>query len=128
MVQVQVPETPRKRGRKRGSETPGTPTPVKKTKATPEKGTPKKGAMRPIPASFEEAGPEDRLLIQMKDKENKTWAEIREAWESLTGLQVGGSTLQVRYARLKANFFTWTAQDVSISASAQLRTRGSLAH
>ncbi|GAD94507.1 conserved hypothetical protein [Paecilomyces variotii No. 5] len=110
-LMVQVPVTPKKRCRNRESETPNTPTPVKKGKATPGKGTPKKGTMRPIPSSFEEAGPEDRLLIQMKDKENKSWAEIKEAWASLTGLQVGGSTLAVRYTRLKANFFTWTAQD-----------------
>ncbi|KAJ9200594.1 hypothetical protein DTO164E3_1352 [Paecilomyces variotii] len=99
LVSVQVPRTPQKRGRKRGSETaPDTPTPVKKAKAT-------------IPTSYEEAGREDRLLLQMKDKENKTWSEIREAWFGLTGVQVGGSTLPIRYARLKANFITFTPDD-----------------
>lgn len=108
MVCVQVPQTPRKRGRKRASETaPDSPTPVKKAKATPEK--------RTIPTSYEEAGREDRLLLQMKDKENKTWSEIREAWFGLTGVQVGGSTLSIRYARLKANFVTFTPNDVSVT-------------
>ncbi|KAJ9267191.1 hypothetical protein DTO195F2_424 [Paecilomyces variotii] len=104
LVCVQAPQTPRKRGRKRASETaPDSPTPVKKAKATPEK--------RTIPTSYEEAGREDRLLLQMKDKENKTWSEIREAWFGLTGVQVGGSTLSIRYARLKANFVTFTPND-----------------
>ncbi|KAL1851577.1 hypothetical protein Plec18170_006396 [Paecilomyces lecythidis] len=111
LMTPQTPQNPRKGGRKRGSEAPGTPTPVKKTKATPEKGTPKKGAMRPIPASFEEAGPEDRLIIQMRDNEGKSWAEIRETWTAMTGIQVGGSTLSNRYIRLKANFVAWTAEE-----------------
>lgn len=51
----------------------------------------------------------------MKDKDNKTWEEIREAWSAMTGKQVGASTLPVRYQRLKANFMAFTAEDVSIT-------------
>ncbi|KAJ9300875.1 hypothetical protein DTO271G3_2039 [Paecilomyces variotii] len=112
LVSVQVPQTPHKRGRKRASETaPDSPTPVKKAKATPEK--------RAIPTSYEEAGRDDRLLIQLKDNENKTWSEIREAWIRMTGIQVAGGTLQNRYARLKANFITFTPNDCAIILETQ---------
>ncbi|KAJ9409641.1 hypothetical protein DTO045G8_2567 [Paecilomyces variotii] len=104
LVSVQVPGTPQKRGRKRGSETaPDSPTPVKKAKATPEK--------RAIPTSYEQVGRDDRLLLHMKDKENKTWPEITEAWVAMTGIQVSDSTLRKRYTRLKANFVTFTPDD-----------------
>ena len=52
----------------------------------------------------------------MKDGEGKGWAEIREAWEAMTGDKVGGSTLSGRYARIKANFVIFKKEDVSITS------------
>ena len=56
------------------------------------------------------------MLLRMKD-EGKPWAEIREAWENLTGEKVGGSTLSGRYARIKANFVVFSKNDVSFPPS-----------
>lgn len=51
------------------------------------------------------------MLIRMKE-EGRSWSEIREAWEKITGVQVGGTTLGVRYTRLKANFTVVDDEDV----------------
>ena len=67
----------------------------------------------PIPNSLEEAGAEDRMLLHMRDTENKSWAEINAAWESMTGVKPGASMLNKRYARMKANFAVFPAQHVS---------------
>jgi hypothetical protein len=53
----------------------------------------------------------------MKDEENKPWAEIKEAWEKMTGEKVGGSTLSGRYGRIKANFVILSEGDVSFPVS-----------
>ena len=119
--------TPRKRGRKGAAnnnadapEPEENDTPTKKKRTTPPKAKPasektKKAEMRPMPTSYETASPEDRMLLRMKDDEGKGWAEIREAWEAMTGDKVGGSTLSGRYARIKANFVVFKKEDVSIS-------------
>ncbi|KAK2865229.1 hypothetical protein FQN49_003778 [Arthroderma sp. PD_2] len=123
-----TPVTPRKRGRKpkEATDTSGAitaeeaddeaETPSKKKRGTPAKGTPSKGTpgkagKRPLPNSIEEATDEDKMLLRMKDEENKPWSEIRAAWEEATGEAVGGSTLSGRYQRIKANFTVFTAED-----------------
>lgn len=68
-----------------------------------------------MPTSYENASPEDKMLLRMKDDENKSWAEIRQAWEEMTGEKVGGSTLCGRYGRIKANLMDFTPEDVSFS-------------
>lgn len=52
------------------------------------------------------------MLLRMKE-DGKTWAEIREAWEEMTGDKVGGSTLSGRYTRIKANLVVFHQEDVS---------------
>ncbi|PGH14775.1 hypothetical protein AJ80_05819 [Polytolypa hystricis UAMH7299] len=125
-----TPATPRKRGRKpaaaptaaedgSGEDDAEATTPSKKKRTTPAKsktaaGDKKKAEQRPMPTSYENASPEDKMLLHMKDNENKPWAEIRQAWESMTGEKVGGSTLSGRYARIKANFVTFATEDETI--------------
>lgn len=119
-----TPVTPRKRGRKgkTAGEGVGTvtaeeaddeaETPSKKKRGTPGKGTPGKAGKRALPGSLEEASEEDKMMLRMRDEENKPWSEIRAAWEEITGEAVGGSTLSNRYQRIKANFTVFSAQDV----------------
>jgi hypothetical protein len=52
---------------------------------------------RPIPRSYDECDEADKALLDMRDKENKTWKEIRAMWEELTGQKTGTSTLPNRY-------------------------------
>lgn len=53
-------------------------------------------------ASWEEVGPEDRMLFTMKEA-GESWQSIREAWKGLTGTETGKSTLPNRYSRIKGN-------------------------
>lgn len=48
----------------------------------------------------------------MKDVEGGSWADINSAVREITGVQVGGSTLAVRYARIKANMQVFEKSDV----------------
>lgn len=84
---------------------------MKKSKKSPSKKT---SVLGPVPASYEEAGPEDRLILRMKETEGKSWNEIQKAIEEMTGGRLGGSTLRVRYTKLKANFVVFEKEDVSI--------------
>lgn len=52
---------------------------------------------RPIPRSYDECDEADKALLDMRDKEKKTWKEIRAMWEELTGQKTGTSTLPNRY-------------------------------
>ncbi|KAK2798934.1 hypothetical protein FQN50_008665 [Emmonsiellopsis sp. PD_5] len=116
-----TPATPRKRGRKPATEKATSEdgddeeSPTKKARGGAakaggsEKG--KKPGSRPMPTSYENASPEDRMLLRMKDEEGKPWGEIRAAWEEMTGEKVGGSTLSGRYARIKANFVVFNPDD-----------------
>ncbi|RMZ00985.1 hypothetical protein D0860_07792 [Hortaea werneckii] len=91
-------------------------TPKKKAKPTPKtpgskgnkSGTPKKVT---IPRSYDECGPADRQLLDMRDS-GSSWSEIRTAWEKLTGEKTGSSTLPNRYVRLKSNFTVVQEEDL----------------
>lgn len=111
--------TPRKRGRKpkakkeEGEESDSddngqTSSPTKKA----DKGSPSKRSrgLGPIPASYEEAGEADRLLLKMKDEEGKPWAVITEVLEGIAGCKLAG--LSTRYSRIKANFVVFPKEDV----------------
>lgn len=52
---------------------------------------------RVIPRSYEECDEADKSLIDMRDKEQKTWKDIRVVWEEMTGQKTGQSTLPNRY-------------------------------
>lgn len=81
-----------------------TPTPTKKSKKT--------NPLGPTPASYEEANETDKLIVRLKEKEGKSWAEIKNVLETATGVSFGGSTLPVRYSRMKANFVVFDKEDV----------------
>ena len=66
----------------------------------------------PISTSLETASAEDKMLFKLKE-EGKSWAVIREAWETMTGEKTKNSTLPNRYVRLKSNFMTLKEGDVS---------------
>ncbi|RMY81271.1 hypothetical protein D0862_12411 [Hortaea werneckii] len=93
-----TPKTPGSKGTKSG-----TPKKKKPTKPT----TPAKA----IPRSYDDCGPADRQLLDMRDG-GKSWPEIRAAWETLTGEKTGASTLPNRYVRLKSNFTVVQEEDL----------------
>ena len=88
---------------------------------TTKSGTPRKRAAvtkdkavaRGLPASMEQASDADKMLLHMKDVENKPWAEIRKMWKVMTGQETASSTLPNRYNRLKANLMVLKEGDVS---------------
>ncbi|KAI7082497.1 hypothetical protein KC356_g8324 [Hortaea werneckii] len=101
-------------------------TPLKKVKPTPKtpgskgnkSGTSKKKKPtkpttpgKAIPRSYDECGPADRQLLDMRDN-GSSWPEIRAAWETLTGEKTGASTLPNRYVRLKSNFTVVQEEDL----------------
>ncbi|OJJ07094.1 hypothetical protein ASPVEDRAFT_357223 [Aspergillus versicolor CBS 583.65] len=113
--------TPRKRGRKPAGS--ATTTPSKKSKkdsgstddgepSTPgNAGTPSRATLPPIPATLAAAGPEDTMILRLRDEENRPWAEINKIFVEATSIKVGGSTLRMRYTTMKANFVGITEED-----------------
>lgn len=73
--------------------------------------------MGPTPTSYKEAGSEDKLIIEMREKNGKTWGDIREAIEEITGAKFGSTTLKHRYTRMKANFVVFEKEHVRFSLS-----------
>lgn len=67
-----------------------------------EEGDDRKRFTRRIPTSWEEASPEDQMLITMKEA-GEGWLSIRTAWEHMTGTETGSSTLPIRYSRIIAH-------------------------
>lgn len=56
------------------------------------------------------------MLFRMKDEEGKSWSEIRDAWEKMTGNEVTVNLVKKRYYRLKAAFTVFNDDDVSSSS------------
>lgn len=52
---------------------------------------------RPIARCYEECDEADKALIDLREKELKTWKDIRVVWEEMTGQKTGNSTLPNRY-------------------------------
>ncbi|KAL4892434.1 hypothetical protein BDV59DRAFT_202576 [Aspergillus ambiguus] len=107
--------TPKKRGRKKAT-TPATPADEEMNEeafSKKAKSTPSKKSLGPIPTSLEAAGMTDRMIIRMRDQENRNWTDITKAYVEHTGVQVGGSTLRMRYTTMKANFASISEDDVA---------------
>lgn len=125
------PVTPQKRGKKsQAKASNGDETPAKKTKtATPgSNSTPVKAS--PIPATFDEAGPEDRMLLHMKD-EGKGWPEIMDALATMTGTKPNLGSLRSRLLRMKNKFVVVEPDHVSLPLRVYLslqRQGGKLIH
>ncbi|KAL5356787.1 hypothetical protein BJX96DRAFT_171929 [Aspergillus floccosus] len=105
-------ETPKKRGSKNATAT-GTADENAEAESSPKKtkASPAKKSLGPIPTSFEAAGVTDRMILRMRDQENRNWGEITKAYVEYTGHQVGGSTLRMRYTTMKANFTSVSDED-----------------
>ncbi|KAL2002587.1 hypothetical protein VTN02DRAFT_6441 [Thermoascus thermophilus] len=109
--------------KKAGEDAAGNTTPSKKSKTwTPYTGgetgtTPKKAAA--ILISHDNMSPEDKMMLYMRDVEGKSWAEIKSAWEAMTGTKVGGSTLCGRYGRIKANLVRFRECDEALILEAK---------
>ena len=56
------------------------------------------------------------MLLRMKDSENRPWVEIGKALEEMIGASLKLNTVQVRYARMKANLAGFEKTDVFIFA------------
>ncbi|KAE8375980.1 hypothetical protein BDV26DRAFT_294499 [Aspergillus bertholletiae] len=102
--------TPTKRGKKPAAANSEKTSPPKKAKAVAGS-SPLKKTIGPIPTSFAAVGLSDRMIIQMRDEEGKSWGEINESWMKMTGIIVGTSTLRMRYTTMKANFVEFTGED-----------------
>lgn len=120
-----TPKTPGSRGNKSGTPkkvsnplNPPTPPPFPpllfpQLTLPPQKKKPTKPSTpgKAIPRSYDECGPADRQLLDMRDS-GSSWPEIRTAWEALTGEKTGASTLPNRYVRLKSNFTVVQEEDL----------------
>lgn len=65
-----------------------------------------------MPISWEEAGPEDRMLMTRRDN-GDDWANIRNRWKEMTSLDTVASTLLTKYNRLEASMTILEDSDVS---------------
>ncbi|KAL9581114.1 MAG: hypothetical protein Q9203_006025 [Teloschistes exilis] len=103
---VPEPKTPKKGGRASKAKTPAepkTPKTPKNTRAAKEpksaerkRATPGKVADKvPLPTTWATASGADKMLVKMKE-EGKSWNEIRETWQTMTGQETAGSTLPNR--------------------------------
>lgn len=80
--------------------------PTKKTRVAAGRKT------RPIPTSYETASDEDKMILRLKDQENRSWAEIAHAWTEMTGEQTKVKSLSTRYIRIKANLAVLSKEHV----------------
>jgi hypothetical protein len=56
-------------------------------------------------------------------QDNKPWAVIKAEWERITGKAPGGSTLAVRYGRLKASLDTVMEDHIPAMMDAEAKTK-----
>lgn len=116
-----VPKSSKKSKAVESSEESVEPPTSQESASTTKNGTPRKRAAagkekavaRGLPTSIEEASEADKMLIHMKDVENKSWSDIRSFWMAMTGQETASSTLPNRYNRLKAVFMVLKEGDVS---------------
>ncbi|KAL2847290.1 hypothetical protein BJX68DRAFT_268156 [Aspergillus pseudodeflectus] len=108
--------TPSKRARKTAGDT-TTPTKRARKDSTGSPSTkgasPRKAALPPVPSSLAEAGTEDKMILNLRDVEGKSWGEITKLFISVTGIQVGGTTLRLRHAAMKAKFVEIPDEDAT---------------
>jgi len=57
---------------------------------------------RPIARCYDECDEADKALIDLREREMKTWRDIRLVWEDMTGQKTGTSTLPNRYEYVSA--------------------------
>lgn len=79
--------------------------PVLKTVTRTDMRTPQKGmkaGSTAIPFSLKKAHEADRQMFKMRTA-GKPWKAIKPIWENLMQKKIGGSTLSVRYLKLKEN-------------------------
>ncbi|PYI09884.1 hypothetical protein BO78DRAFT_404759 [Aspergillus sclerotiicarbonarius CBS 121057] len=100
------------------SDTPIKADPEEAENATPSKAvpkssstTPKKTKLPPIPTSFEAATISDKLILRLRDEEQRGWDEINKQWMALMGITVGKTTLRMRYTTMKSNFVEMDGED-----------------
>lgn len=71
----------------------------------------------PIPSCYEDAGPEDRKILQMRDDEGRGWSDISEVIGWTTGTKVRSTSLLNRYKKMKLNFVVFEDKDVRFIAT-----------
>lgn len=102
---VPLPATTPQASKKRQSISGRIETPSKRSRSTPVKAN-------AIPTSKAELSEQDKMLVEWKDA-GRSWPDIKTEWARLTGKPPGGSTLNVRYGRLKASLVELKDGDVS---------------
>lgn len=91
-----------------GDEDPTTPLKSTAVEGTNVRGTPRKRAVpkegtvkpRGIPNSYEEADAADRMLVAMKEEQDKSWSEIRQAWKTMTGFDTAARCVNSSFMRI----------------------------
>ena len=113
-VEIPLPPTTPQASKKRLSIGGHTETPSKRSKSTPVKAN-------AIPTSKAELSEQDKMLVEWKDA-GRSWPDIKAEWARLTGKPPGGSTLNVRYGRLKASLVEFKDGDVSRHTKSSIST------
>lgn len=114
LVEVPLPPTTPQASKKRQSIGGHADTPSKRSKSTPVKAN-------AIPNSKAELSQQDKMLVEWRDA-GRSWQDIKAEWAKLTGKPPGGSTLNVRYGRLKASLVELKDGDVSRHATSPIST------
>jgi hypothetical protein len=60
------------------------------------------------------------MILNLRDVEGKSWGEITKLFINVTGIQVGGTTLRLRHAAMKAKFVEIPDEDVCCFYSVSL--------
>jgi len=89
--------------------------------STTKSGTTNKRIMScDLPTCIGECSEAERMLLYMKEVENKPWVDIRSTWKLMTGQVIAPSTLHSRYKRIKANLMEPEEGNVSIATSSKV--------
>jgi hypothetical protein len=84
--------------------------PSKKTKTTPSN----RAAKVRVPTSVDELNEVDALTLKLRDQLKKTWNEIDDALEKLTGKRPAATTSRKRYGALKAALSHVKDEDIDV--------------
>jgi hypothetical protein len=68
-----------------------------------------------LPLTVNDTTAADKMMLRMRGQ-NRSWKDITDEWEKLTGRRPGASSLSVRYHLLKARYRDMGDEDVSFSS------------
>ncbi|KAI5303294.1 hypothetical protein KEM56_007702 [Ascosphaera pollenicola] len=107
ITKPQLPSTPSSSPKKRQrhkTANDSTDSPSKKKPMTPSRKT--------VPACLADASEADKMLLRMKDVDGKSWGEISQAWNQMTGESSKADMVRMRYKRMKTIFAVVDEADI----------------